>query len=146
MGVPSFEIPKLLVGVWPANKDMSAEPVPGQPTYQFTVVDLEAPTTGVGTEAGAAINTASAGYPALGILQDNPPKGFEGTVMIEGISKAKIGTGGCSVGPGPSSLLMSDGLGSLIPATSGNYAIAKALVTATAGSIVPVLLKNFGKI
>jgi hypothetical protein len=133
----------MLVGFWPANIDMSADPTPGvPPTYQFTVVDLYAPAGSVGTEAGAAINLCSAGYPALGILQDNPPLGVEGTIMIQGISKARIGTGGCTLG----ALLMSDGSGNLVAATSTNHAIAKALCTATAGAITSVLIKSYGKI
>lgn len=141
MGAPAFELPNMMAGFWPANIDMSAEPTPGIPTYQFTVVALEAPNAGVGTEAGAAIDVASAGFPILGILQDNPALGVAGSLMLQGISKAKIGTGGCS----PGQLLMSDGTGKLIPATTGNDAVAMALCTATAGAIAPVLIKSFGK-
>lgn len=133
----AFEIPNFLVGIWPANIDMSAEA-----TYQYTVVDLFAAAGGVSGYAGAALNLASSGYPALGILQNNPQLNEAGTVLIQGISKAKAGTGGWAVGQ----LLMSDGSGNLIPATSTNHAIAKALMTANSGDVGSVLVKSYGKI
>jgi len=131
----------MMAGFWPANVDLSAEPTPGAPTYQFATVSLYAPAAGVGTEAGAGLNLASSGLPILGILQDNPALGVAGSVMLQGISKAKIGTGGCSY----MQPLMADGLGGLIPATSGNDAVALGLCVATAGAIAPVLLRALGK-
>lgn len=141
MGAPAFEVPNMMVGVWPANVDLSAEPTPGLPTYQFTTVSLFAPAAGVGTESGAALNLASSGFQILGILQDNPPLGVAGSIMLQGISKARIGVGGCGIMQG----LMADGLGNLIPATSGLQVVAYGLCVATAGAIVPVLLKPAGK-
>lgn len=141
MGAPAFELPNMMAGFWPANVDMSAEPTPGFPTFQFTTVSLAAPASGVGTEAGAGLIQTSSGAPLLGILQDNPAKGVEGSVMIQGISKAKIGTGGCT----PMTLLMADGSGNLIAATSGNDAVAVALCTANSGDTAPVLIRASGK-
>lgn len=141
MGAPAFELPNMMVGFWPANVDMSAEPTPGLPTFQFTTVSLEAPASGVGTEAGAALNLASAGFPILGILQDNPRKGVEGSILAQGISKARIGVGGCGI----MQRLMADGLGNLIPWTTGNDAVAFSLCVATAGAIVPVFLIRSGR-
>lgn len=133
----AFEIPNFLVGVWPSNIDMSVES-----TYQFTVVDLYAAGAGISGYAGGALNLASSGYPALGILQNNPQANEAGTVMIQGISKAKAGSGGWSVG----GLLMSDGSGNLVAATSTNHAIAKALTAANSGDVGSVLIKSYGKV
>ena len=134
----AFEIPRFLVGVWPANIDMSLEA-----TYQFSVVDLVYVTgTGVTGFAGAALGApVSAGSPALGVLQNNPQLNEAGTVMITGISKAKIGIGGVAL----NQLLATDTDGTLIAAGSGQYAIAKALMDASQGDVAAVLLSNYGK-
>ena len=143
MSQADFEIPNMLVGVWPANIDMSTTTNPGSPPdYQYTVVDLYAVATGVDASVGAGLNLASAGYPALGTLQNNPQKNEAGTVMIQGISKARAGTGGWAIGQ----LLMSDGAGALVAATSGNHAIAKAMSAASAGDISSALIKSYGKV
>jgi len=142
MGAPAFELPNMMAGFWPANVDLSAESTPGQPTYQFSSITLVTPSgTGVTSEAGAALALAASGAPILGVLQDNPAIGVAGSVMLQGISKAKIGTGGCTV----MQPLMADGLGGFIPATSGNDASAIALCAATAGAIAPIFIKALGK-
>ncbi len=134
MSAPAFEIPGFLVGVFPANSDLSGA--------QYKAMDLVAVSgSGVNTAAGAALALASAGYPALGILQNAPVIAEAGTVMVSGISKALIGTGGCTVGQ-----LLAAGSDGLVVATGGAHAIAKALSTASATNVAAVLLKSYGVI
>lgn len=137
MGAPAFEIPNFLVGVWPANSDLSSET-----TGQYHCVLLTAATGSTTGYAGAALALASTGQPILGVLQNNPASNEAGTVMLQGISKAYIGTGGCTLG----GLLMADANGAFVAATSGNYASAMAMATANAGDVTSVLLKSFGKV
>lgn len=130
----AYEIPNFYVGVLEANVDMSAEG-----TWQFSFVDV-APASGTGLLGPAALVAPAAGAAGLGILQNNPLLAEAGQVMTQGISKAKAG--GVF---NPGDLLMTDGTGKLVAATSTNYAVAKALQVGANGTIVSVYLCNYGK-
>lgn len=135
----AYEQPFDYIGLLPANVDMSAEA-----TWQFAPVSVGAASgsvEGTGT-GGAALVAGSNGGLSLGILQNNPSQGEAGTVMVLGISKAKIGTGGAAL----NQELMDSGSQTLIPATTGHYVIATALETAVAGDIATVLLRGPYKI
>ncbi|WP_407146256.1 hypothetical protein [Bradyrhizobium sp. ORS 86] len=96
----------------------------------------------VKTTAGRAVNLASTGGEAIdGILQNDPVQGYVADVGVMGISKAVAG-GSFSAG----ALLMTDTSARLITATTGNFAVAKALEASTgAGQIITVFVQNFGK-
>lgn len=142
----SYEIPDFYVGILPANVDMSDNGIDS--LFQYSVVDVvvATATSGYGF-GGAAIGPApSAGVPALGIIQHNPQLGEAAQVMTEGVSKAQLG-GNVAIGQ----LLMAaapngSGVSLLVVATSGNYAIARALESGSAGSVAAVYLRNFGKV
>jgi len=131
---PAYEIPGFMLGVIPANADMSAEA-----TNQFCAVDV-IPATGAGL-SGPAIALSGAGAAILGILQNNPFLGEAAEVMVAGVSKARL-SGTVAEG----ALLMCDTAGKLLVATSGNQAIAKALSSGVSGDVCPVLLKSYGKV
>jgi len=135
----AYEIPSFYLGLLPANVDMSSES-----GYQFAPVSVGAASgsvEGTGT-GGAALVAGSSGGLSLGILQNNPNQGEAGSVMVLGVSKAKIGTGGAAL----NGELMDSGSQTLIPATTGHYVIARALETAVAGDIAAVLLTGPYKI
>jgi hypothetical protein len=132
----SYQIPLFYVGVIPANIDMSNEA-----SFQFAGVSLvggNSQGTGIG---GAALDKPStSSNPILGVLQNNPLAGEAGQVMVEGVTQA-IASGSFNIGD----LLMVDGNGAFLKATSTNYAVAQALEVAQSGDITTVLLRNFGK-
>lgn len=135
----SYEIPGFSIGIFPANIDMSVEA-----TWQFRFVDVvvASATTGYGN-GGAALGAPSGvGVPGLGIVQNNPMVGEAGLVMTDGVSKAVAG-GTIAL---DALLMIKDASGSLITATSTNYAVAKALESAVSGDIFAVLVKNYGKV
>ena len=146
----SYEIPDFYVGVFPADVDMSGTVQDGTPTdsvFQFSavVVRAAANTEGMGFGGAAVAPAPSAGVPILGILQQNPQLGEAAEVLCEGVSKCQVNA---SVTIG--ALLMagtplSSGAVPLVPATSGNYAVGQALEAGSAGAIVAVYLRNFGK-
>jgi len=130
----AYEIPSFYLGVLPANVDMSTEA-----TWQFAPVEIVAASgsvEGTGTGGAALGDVSGAGAKALGIVQNNPSQGEAGEVMILGVSKAKIGVGGATLGQE----LMVSAVKTLIPATSGNYVLARALESASSGDIATVLL------
>lgn len=142
----SYEIPDFYVGVLPANVDMSDNGIDS--LFQYSVVDVTVATAtqGYGVGGAAIAPAPSAGVPALGIIQHNPQLGEACQVMSEGVSKAQVGAN-VAIGQ----LLMAaapngSGVSLLIPATSTNYAIARALETGSSGAIVAVYLRNFGKV
>lgn len=147
----AYEIPDFYVGIFPADIDMSGTVQDGQPTdsvFQFSavVVRVAVNTQGAGFGGAAVAPAPSAGVPALGLVQNNPQLGEAANVMTEGVSKAQAG-GNFVIGD----LLMAaapnaNGASQLIKATSGNYAIAQALETGSAGVISAVYLRNFGKV
>lgn len=147
----SFEIPDFYVGIFPADQDMSGDTVsPFQPNdaiFQYSAVDVRVAQNTAGFGAGNAAIAAlpSAGVPFLGIVQANPQLGEAAQVLTEGVSKALIG-GPVAVGD----LLMgaaanANGACPLVLATTGNYAMAKALESGASGDIIAVYLRCFGK-
>lgn len=131
----AYEIPGFKVGIFRANLDLSAS--------QFRVVRVAAATGttqghGIG---GAAILAASAGLPNLGILQNAPLANEAAEVMTTGISKAVAGAAIATIG----GLLMATSTGKLIPATTGNNAVAMALETASGdGVFLSVMFGQYG--
>lgn len=146
----SWEQPEMNLGVFPADLDMSGTVQDGVPTdsvFQFSVVQIKAAanTAGYGFGGAAVAPPAAAGGADIGILQNNPQLGEAAEVMVAGVSKAQIGAN-VTIGQ----ILMAaapngQGVSQLIPATNGNYGIAMALETGSAGAIAAVLLRNFGK-
>jgi hypothetical protein len=134
----AYEIPGFVLGVLPANADMSVES-----TNQFTAVSVVAATltTGTGVGGGSVQHPAASGDPAVGVLQNNPLLGEAAAVMVGGVSKAVLASS-VSVGD----LLMTSPAGTLGLATSGKYAIAQALESGVAGDIAAVLLIRNGKV
>lgn len=130
----AYQIPGFKLGVLDANQDMSAEA-----TFQFTAVDVVA-NTGAGTEGPAAVAPAASGAAMLGILQNNPQVGEACEIVCTGVAKALLGATVAVDG-----LLMVGSGGKLIPATSGNFAVAKALQPGVNGSLAAVYLANYGK-
>lgn len=131
----AYEIPGFALGVLPANADLSVEA-----TYQYTAVDV-GPATGSGLSGAAILAPPSAGADCIGVLQNNPQLGEAAAVMVSGVTKAQLGD---NVGIGTK--LMNDTDGTLIPATSTNYVIARALEDGVAGDIISVLLIHGGKL
>lgn len=133
-----YEIPNFVVGVLPADVDMSNEA-----TFQYTGVCVYTAVSQLGAGVGgAAICPPSASSsPIMGVLQNNPIAGEAGQVLVEGVSKAHAG-GVFNIGD----LLMVNASGLFIKATSGNYAVAMALETAASGDITTVLLVRNGKL
>lgn len=132
----AYEQPQFNIGIFTADVDMSNEA-----NNQFACVDVikavNVPGFGNG---GAALGSAAAGDPVLGVLQNNPIQGEAGTVTTFGIAKALIGA---TVHIG--NILAVDANGRLRVATSGQYGVAQALEEAVAGDIAGVLVKQFGK-
>lgn len=96
----------------------------------------------VKTTAARQVNLANTGGEAIdGILQNDPAQGYVADVGFSGASKA---VAGAAVAAG--ALLMTDTSARLITATTGNYAVAKAIEAATgANQIITVLVAPFGK-
>jgi hypothetical protein len=132
----AYEIPGFALGVLPANIDMSVEA-----TYQYTAVEV-GPATGAGLSGAAIVAPPSAGAACIGILQNNPQLGEAAAVMVSGVTKAQLGAG---VGIG-TKLMVKDSGGTLIAATSTNFAIARALENGVSGDIIAVLLLRDGKV
>lgn len=146
----SYEIPDFYVGVLPADLDMSGTVQQGTPTdsvfqYSAVVVRAAVNTTGYGVGGAAVAPAPSAGVPALGIIQHNPQLGEAAEVLTEGVSKAQV-NGTVAIND---SLMVGAALASgatpLVKATSGNYIVAVALESGTAGAIIAVYLKSLGK-
>lgn len=130
----AYEIPGFELGVLPANLDMSSESA-----FQFTFVDV-LPATGAGLSGAAIGAPPSAGAACIGILQNNPVLGEPGEVMTSGVSKMQLGTN-----VGINTKLMTNAAGLAVPATAGNYAIARALESGVTGDLIAVLLIRDGK-
>jgi Uncharacterized conserved protein (DUF2190) len=110
----------------PANADLSAS--------QFCFVVVNA--------SGRLVLPAAGGH-AEGILQDKPnAAGVYGEVGILGVSKVLVGTGGVTAGD----LLASDVNGKAVTATTGNFVLGRALATGAAGTYIPALIQQKGKI
>lgn len=146
----SYEIPGFYVGVFPADVDMSGDVQDGTPTdsvfqYSAVVVRQAVNTSGTGFGGAAVAPAPSAGVPMLGILQMNPQLGEAAQVMGEGVSKAQVNA---SISIGQILMVgtpLSSGAAPLVVATSGNYGVAQALESGSAGTIIAVYLRNYGK-
>lgn len=134
MSAVAYEMPNFYVGVVQANLDMSLES-----SYQFVAVDV-IPASGLGL-SGAAIALPASGGAILGVQQNNPLLGEASTVMVHGISKARL-SGTVAEGD----LLKVDAAGKFLVATSGMQASAKAMQAGVSGDVIAVLLKSYGKV
>lgn len=140
----AYEIPNFYIGVLPADIDMSAQPQGNQdPTFQYTGVCVytAVSTEGAGVGGAALIPPSGASSPIIGVLQNNPKQGEAGTILNQGVTKAKAG-GPLSIGD----LVMCNSAGAFLKATSGNYAVGVALEQAATGDITTILLERNGKI
>lgn len=139
----AYEMPNFVVGVLPADIDMSAQPNPEQldPTYQYTGVSVYTAlsTEGTGVGGAAIIPPVSTSSPIIGVLQNNPQQGEAGQVTCEGITKALAG-GALSIGD----LVKCLPNGSFAKATAGSYAVGVAMELAASGDITTILLQRNG--
>jgi hypothetical protein len=133
----AYEIPDFYVGTVEANVDMSVEA-----TFQFTGVDVSA-ASGAGLLGPAALVVpVSAGQAILGVLQNNPLLAEAGVVMCDGVSKIKA-----AAAFGVGALLAVTTAGTFQTATSGQFAVGKAMLPSSgAGDVVCAFIHNFGKI
>lgn len=134
----AYEIPSFLVGIFPADIDMSTE---SSFLYTGVCVYTAVSTVGYGVGGAALIPPSGATTPMIGVLQNNPMQGEAGAVMIAGVTKA-LCSGSFNVGD----LLMVDSAGKFLKATSTNYIVAQALETGTIGAYSTVLLLRNGKL
>lgn len=138
----AYEIPDFLVGVFPADVDMSSET-----SQQFTgvcvysAVSVEGAGIAGGIGGAALCPPASTSVPIIGVLQNNPQQGEAGEVMIQGVTKAVCKTG-WSIG---ALLSVDQSTGKFQPATSGQYAVAVGLEAAASGDVTTILLLRNGK-
>jgi hypothetical protein len=110
----------------PASSDLSAS------QFCFVVVN-----------ANGQLALPSAGGDAEGILQDKPNgAGVYGEVGILGVSKLVVGTAGVTAGD----LLATDVNGKAVTATTGNKILGRALATGAAGTVIPALIQQKGKL
>lgn len=127
----AYEIPSFTLGTLPANVDMSDD------AFQYTAVDIGAavaPVSGTGI-GGAALVPASSGSPVLGILQNRPKANEAGTVMCDGVTKARAG-GTIAVGA-----YIKVGTGGKLVSSAKADAIGRALESAVTGDIFTVILR-----
>ncbi len=97
----------------------------------------------VAVNANGQLALPSAGGDAEGILQDKPnAAGQTGEVGILGISKLVVGAGGVTAGD----LLATDVNGKAVTAATGNKILGRALATGTAGTLIPALIQQKGKL
>ena len=130
----AYEIPNFQLGVLAADIDMS-----NADTYQYTPVRARA-TSGVGVSGAAALApVAVEGDQIVGVLQNNPQLAEAGTVMVEGVTKAKA-AGTIAVGD----KLMAATAGGFKVGTTGLYGVATALEPAVLGDTFSILLQNHG--
>lgn len=99
---------------------------------QFCAIDVEQAT-------GHAI-LPNVGSRAIGVIQNKPDDGEAATVVVTGVTKVFVGTGG--IGAGDNVTVDDDG--SIIRATSDDLCIGIALTNASAGALGTVLLLNAG--
>ena len=104
-----------------ANADLSAK--------QFFGVKVD-------TSADRKVILANTGGEGIyGILQNKPTSGQAADVALVGVSKAAI-NGTVTRGD----LLMTDNTGQFVTATGGNHAVAQALESGAAGTLITVAL------
>lgn len=91
----------------------------------------------VAVTAANTVGLAGAGADAVGVVQNKPQvDDAAATVAISGVSNVVVGTGGVAAGG-----LVESAADGLAVAQSAGVALGVALQTATAGEIVPVLLR-----
>jgi hypothetical protein len=95
-------------------------------------------------DANGKAALASAGEPAVGVLQNDPGIGQAATVMVFGVTKAIYGA---SVAPGNKLMVNADG--QFVPyaapgAGATNHVVGVALTGGAAGEEGAILLKSFG--
>lgn len=115
----SFEIPGFLLTL-EAAADLTAE--------QYT---------GVVVDANGKAAQAGNGADAIGILQNKPNTGQAATIMVNGVSIVKAGTGGLTAGDD----VGMDANGEAVNAASTDAVIGIALETFAAGEYGAVLLR-----
>ena len=98
---------------------------------QFCAVDI--------SQAGKAVLPVQ-GARAVGVIQNKPDDGEAATVVVTGITKAWIGTGG--IGAGDNVTVDDDG--TIIRATNTDRCIGVSLLTSAAGTLGSILLLNGG--
>lgn len=132
-----YEIPRGMVGCWPADIDMSAVN-----TWQFAPVwvGAAANVTGFGAGGGALVAQGSKLTPPIGILQNNPIQGEAGSVCTAGISKAIIG--GTVVIGDPLTCVA----GAIVKAVAagGKFAFAQALESGVTNDIIAIKIVPLG--
>ncbi len=134
----AWESPSFYVGEIEANADYSG--ISTNPSKQYYGVDVIA-ATGAGIAGPAAISLpASSGQAVIGVLMNNPQLAEAAQVMITGVSKVVLGAS-VSIG----AILMVNASGQFIPATSGNFGVAKAFQAGASGNIIAALLQSYGK-
>lgn len=95
---------------------------------QFSCVDVNS--------SGLLITPAADGGRVVGVVQNKPGLGKRATIVTDGISKVKVGTGGVTAGDRVQALTN----GTITTAASGDYPVGIALQTGAAGTLVAVLL------
>lgn len=113
----------------------------GQSISLVAAADLSAKQfLAVKVDSNGQAAVAGAGEAVVGILQNNPPAGSAGAVMISGSTKAKAG-GNIAAG----AVLAANAAGALVAATTGNYIVGIAKTAAASGDTFEVILKSLGK-
>jgi hypothetical protein len=111
----------------PAGADLSAS--------QFCFVNADT------TAAGSRAVLPAAGGRVVGVLQNKPnAAGLACSLIVDGVSKVKVGTGGATAG----GTLKALADGTVTTAGAGTYAVGIALETGVAGQLIPVLLTPSG--
>jgi len=110
----------------PTSADLSAH------QFAFVVVN-----------ANGQLALPAAGGDADGVLQDKPNgEGVYGEVAILGVSKLQVGAAAVNAGD----LLASDANGCAVTAVAGNKVLGRALAAGAAGSFIPALIQQKGKL
>lgn len=90
--------------------------------------------------SSAAITPTADGARVIGILRNHPASGEPATIVVDGIARAKVGTGGVTAGQSLQALTD----GRLATAAAGDYAVGIALESGAADTFIPVLLTPTG--
>ena len=132
-----YEVPGMMVGNFPADIDMSTKA-----TWQFAPVwvGAAANVTGMGAGGAALLAQGSVLTAPLGILQNNPAQGQNGSVMVTGITKVKAGGTWAINDP----LTCVSGAVVKAVAAGGKFAFAVALESAVSGDTCSILLTPRG--
>jgi hypothetical protein len=90
--------------------------------------------------SGLAITPAADGGRVAGILRNHPALGQGATIVVDGVARCKVGTGGITAGQTVQALTD----GRITAGVAGDYAVGIALETGAANTFVPVLLTPGG--